>query len=367
MAEAQREIEKRRLEMSEHLLREVVQPLSRAVDSESRYELPAFEKEYQKKRTALVRELKSLENETKKVGTRKKQQTPEELQRSIKILTDKVKDLDRLRSEALRQVLLMERKRGCDFLRMWTRVMEQQLYQFTEGYNILNDDRQFWADLAASRDQLPTDDQALLASVSAMTAERTFVPLQTASAQATPANNNMQGGGSGGFGQQGREPPRNFTPGQSYNQEQQYHQPQQQQQQQFNKQASYSKQTAQTSFGKQSSMRGNPYQQQQQVHQPPPQQEYYDDQSLTNQFDPQTTYDDLPPAPEVYDQDSYMPEDELPPPPPQVDDWQGDEYQTFGGMGNGPQCRVQFEYEAQRDDELVRLLLVFVYLYLLCL
>lgn len=125
-------------------------------------------------------ELKDVELETKKVGTRKKQQTPEELQKSIKILTDKVKDLDRLRSEALRQVLLMERKRGCDFLRMWTRVMEQQLYQFTEGYNILNDNRQFWTDLAGSRDQLPNDDEALLAAVSAMTAERTFVPLQTA-------------------------------------------------------------------------------------------------------------------------------------------------------------------------------------------
>ena len=121
--------------------------------------MPAFEKEYQKKRAKLVKDLKDVEAETKKVGTRKKQQTPEELQKSIKILTDKVKDLDRLRSEALRQVeknrkcrfqiwefdlisffvcffdqvLLMERKRGCDFLRMWTRVMEQQLYQFTEG------------------------------------------------------------------------------------------------------------------------------------------------------------------------------------------------------------------------------------------
>ncbi len=71
-------------------------------------------------------ELKDVELETKKVGTRKKQQTPEELQKSIKILTDKVKDLDRLRSEALRQVLLMERKRGCDFLRMWTRVMVRE-------------------------------------------------------------------------------------------------------------------------------------------------------------------------------------------------------------------------------------------------
>ena len=198
MAEAQREIERRRLEMSEHLLREVVQPLGRSVESESKYELPAFEKEYQKKRTKLVRELKEVEAETKKVGTRKKQQTPEELQKSIKILTDKVKDLDRLRSEALRQVLLMERKRGCDFLRMWTRVMEQQLYQFTEGYNILNDNRQFWADLAASRDQLPTDDEALLASVSAMTAERTFVPLQTAASTNNPA----------AFAQ----PPRQFVP-----------------------------------------------------------------------------------------------------------------------------------------------------------
>lgn len=69
-----------------------------------RYELPAFEKEYQKKRAKLVKDLKDVEAETKKVGTRKKQQTPEELQKSIKILTDKVKDLDRLRSEALRQV-----------------------------------------------------------------------------------------------------------------------------------------------------------------------------------------------------------------------------------------------------------------------
>ena len=36
MAEAQREIERRRLEMSEHLLREVVQPLGRSVESESK-------------------------------------------------------------------------------------------------------------------------------------------------------------------------------------------------------------------------------------------------------------------------------------------------------------------------------------------
>ena len=64
----------------------------------------ADSQEYQKKRSKLTRELKDIENETKKVGTRKKQQTPEELQKSIKILTEKVKDLDRLRSEALRQV-----------------------------------------------------------------------------------------------------------------------------------------------------------------------------------------------------------------------------------------------------------------------
>lgn len=213
MAEAQREIERRRLEMSEHLLREVVQPLGRSVDSESRYELPAFEKEYQKKRAKLMRELKEVEAETKKVGTRKKQQTPEELQKSIKILTDKVKDLDRLRSEALRQVLLMERKRGCDFLRMWTRVMEQQLYQFTEGYNILNDDRQFWTDLASSRDRLPNDDEALLAAVSAMTAERTFVPLQMAATQNNPSAFGSSGSVDNMQRQQNfQQPPRQYVP-----------------------------------------------------------------------------------------------------------------------------------------------------------
>jgi hypothetical protein len=295
MAEAQREIERRRLEMSEHLLREVVQPLGRSVESESKYELPAFEKEYQKKRTKLVRELKEVEAETKKVGTRKKQQTPEELQKSIKILTDKVKDLDRLRSEALRQVLLMERKRGCDFLRMWTRVMEQQLYQFTEGYNILNDNRQFWADLAASRDQLPTDDEALLASVSAMTAERTFVPLQTAASTNNPA----------AFAQ----PPRQFVP--TMEPQPQY--------------SSYA--PAGTQYGQ------------------------YDtyDQSVAAGGGYQETapYDDLPPAP--LEQGSYLPDEDLPPPPPQSDDWSQTEGTATTGLGR---CRVLFEYEAQRDDEL---------------
>ena len=161
-----------------------------------------------------------------------------------------------------------------------------------------------------------------------MTAERTFVPLQTASAQqGTPAPQHSQ-----------QQPP----------------------QQAYENQGSYGKQSGQQNFGQafgaKKSLRGVPQQQQYQqpvVHQPPVQ-EYYDDQSLTNQYDPQaTTYDDLPPAPEVYDQDTYMPDDELPPPPPQVDDWQGDEYQSFAGTpGGGPQCRVIFEYEAQREDEL---------------
>ena len=305
MAEAQREIERRRLEMSEHLLREVVQPLGRSVESESRYELPAFEKEYQKKRTKLTRELKDIENETKKMGTRKKQQTPEELQKNIKILTEKVKDLDRLRSEALRQVLLMERKRGCDFLRMWTRVMEQQLYQFTEGYNILNDNRQFWADLAASRDQLPGDDVALLASVSAMTAERTFVPLQTAATTNNPSAFSGDQMSNNGHHQMNVAPMQN----QSYS------------------------------------------------HQAPSQS--YDQSLQTNhegQYQETTGYDDLPPAPQEYGQDEFMPDEDLPPPPPQ-DEWQTDTayentYDGGYGGGNQPKCRVLFEYEGQREDEL---------------
>lgn len=329
MAEAQREIERRRLEMSEHLLREVVQPLGRAVESESRYELPAFEKEYQKKRTKLLRELKDIENETKKVGTRKKQQTPEELQKSIKILTDKVKDLDRLRSEALRQVLLMERKRGCDFLRMWTRVMEQQLYQFTEGYNILNDNQRLWTELAGSRDQLPTDDEALLAAVSAMTAERTFVPLQAAATTNNPAAFQQ--------GAPGRVPP----PMSGYSQPpQQAYQPPQQQQ------AYYST-----------------------YDQPIQPSESYD-----GQYQETTGYgndytNDLPPPPQSeYQtdfQDSYMPDSDLPPPPP-ADEWDGaatydqtygttvDQYDggTYGASSGQAQCRVLFEYEAQREDEL---------------
>lgn len=331
MAEAQREIERRRLEMSEHLLREVVQPLGRSVDSESRYELPAFEKEYTKKRAKLIKELKDVELETKKVGTRKKQQTPEELQKSIKILTDKVKELDRLRSEALRQVLLMERKRGCDFLRMWTRVMEQQLYQFTEGYNILNDGRQFWTDLAASRDQLPNDDEALLAAVSAMTAERTFVPLQTAATSNNPAafqgQPNNGGGGGGNYGNSMQQPPKTYAPP-----PQTYAQPQYDPAPQYGNNG-----------------------------QPGGYETTYD-----GQFDPQQGFVDLPPPPSEY-ADTYMPDEDLPPPPPQVDDWNTttQEQPQFttqslpqggggarGGMSSEPQCRVLFDYDAQRDDEL---------------
>lgn len=51
-----------------------------------------------------------------------------------------------------------------------------------------------------------------------------------------------------------------------------------------------------------------------------------------------------------------MPEEELPPPPPQQEDWATTD-QAFGGQFGGapssePQCRVLFDYEAQRDDEL---------------
>lgn len=338
MAEAQREIERRRLEMSEHLLREVVQPLGRSVDSESRYELPAFEKEYQKKRTKLMRELKDVESETKKVGTRKKQQTPEELQKSIKILTDKVKDLDRLRSEALRQVLLMERKRGCDFLRMWTRVMEQQLYQFTEGYNILNDGRQFWADLAASRDRLPNDDEALLAAVSAMTAERTFVPLQTAASANNPsAFDPSQAQRSQNF----QQPPRTFVPAAVADPpHQSYH---------MGGGGGGGEYDTYDQGGYDQGGHGGGYNQ------------YQDTMGGGGGGGGYPQYDDLPPPPQGDYVDSYMPEDDLPPPPPQMEEWQTTDNVGYsgatasfgGGMnGNQPQCRVLFEYEAQREDEL---------------
>lgn len=183
MAESQREIERRRLEMSDHLLREVIQPLGRAIDSENRYEIPAFEREYGKRKKKIGNELGAAEAITKKTGKKAKNVRPEDLQKNIKLLTEKVKELDKLRSDSLRRVMLMERKRGCDFLRMFTRVAEMQLFQFTEGYNILNDNRDLWADLSVARDTLPEDDEQLLAAVSAVTAERTFVPLQTAAAQ----------------------------------------------------------------------------------------------------------------------------------------------------------------------------------------
>ena len=54
-----------------------------------------------------------------------------------------------------------------------------------------------------------------------------------------------------------------------------------------------------------------------------------------------------------------MPDDDLPPPPPQAD-WQSETtydqtYDANYGVGYSagqPKCRVLFEYEAQRDDEL---------------
>ena len=49
------------------------------------------------------------------------------------------------------------------------------------------------------------------------------------------------------------------------------------------------------------------------------------------------------------EQGAYLPDEDLPPPPPQSDDGGQTDGTTASGLGR---CRVLFEYEAQREDEL---------------
>lgn len=137
-----------------------------------------------------------------------------------------------------------------------------------------------------------------MAAVSAMTAERTFVPLQTASQDMGGPPMGGQSMGSPPIGG-GATPPRTFVPG-------------------------YSSNIPPTSPNS-----NNSFQSPSQNNYPPPQQfqlpQMSKDRSLNKPpqgfYDESTQFDlpannDLPPAPDYAD--TYMPEDDLPPPPPQV-------------------------------------------------
>lgn len=115
-------------------------------------------------RASVRSQISKLEENTKKAGKK----SPELLKQSIAALNDKVKEAEQVKSEKLRSVLLIERKKYCNFLTMWGPVVNAQIDVYNEIARF-KENQSYWTNLAASYLQLPNDVENMI-----KTQERTY-------------------------------------------------------------------------------------------------------------------------------------------------------------------------------------------------
>jgi len=94
------------------------------------------------------------------------------LKQSIAALNDKVKEAEQIKSEKLRTALLIERKKFCNFLSMWSPVVTCQIDLYNE-LGKFRENQSYWTGLASSYLQLPNDVENMI-----KTQERTLVAIQ---------------------------------------------------------------------------------------------------------------------------------------------------------------------------------------------
>lgn len=111
-----------------------------------------------------------------------------QLQNSIQALNDAIKDEENLKSDILRNVLLLERKKYCGFLGSWIPVVAGQLDLSGETER-MRAAVESWKRTAQSYQSLPQDLDTMLTAQT----ERTFVKIQES------AGSSGFGGGGGGY------------------------------------------------------------------------------------------------------------------------------------------------------------------------
>jgi len=182
LADLHRNVETKRDAMCRSLQDDLVAAIQRNSKNEE-IELSQFEGDYKKARVTARGKIEKLEQNSKKAGKK----GAAALQESIRDLDLAVKEADRVKADKLRQVLLIERKKYCNFLTQWNAVLSTEIDMYLDGMKF-KEQQSFYTNLAASHNNLPPEMEALISSQQ----ERTFVQIQS-------EGGDLGGGYSGSF------------------------------------------------------------------------------------------------------------------------------------------------------------------------
>jgi len=148
---------------------DLINALQKSVKPEES-ELGQFESDYKKVRDATRQQIAKLEANSKRAGKR----GPEALKQAIASLNDKIKEADQIKADKLRNVLLLERKKYCNFLSQWGPVIAAEV-DVTMESSRFKENESVWRTLATSNQQLPNNMEDMIKQQQ----ERTYVSLAT--------------------------------------------------------------------------------------------------------------------------------------------------------------------------------------------
>jgi len=148
---------------------DLINALQKSVKPEEA-ELGQFENDYKKVRDATRQQIAKLEANSKRAGKR----GPEALKQAIASLNDKIKEADQIKADKLRNVLLLERKKYCNFLSQWGPVIAAEVDTTMESTRF-KENESGWKALASSNQQLPGNMEDMIKQQQ----ERTYVSLAT--------------------------------------------------------------------------------------------------------------------------------------------------------------------------------------------
>eukprot|EP01113_Clastostelium_recurvatum_P014449 TRINITY_DN1786_c0_g1_i1.p1 TRINITY_DN1786_c0_g1~~TRINITY_DN1786_c0_g1_i1.p1 ORF type:complete len:353 (+),score=82.10 TRINITY_DN1786_c0_g1_i1:61-1119(+) len=172
LGEAMREEENKREELARALVTDLITPIKQAADTDVR-EVLMFEKNYKKDRDTLRNEILRLEAKTKKLGSGKKT-SPEQLKSQIQELNDRVREAELMRSNKMRDVVLLERKKYGAFIGSWNFIITRQIESHSSALNNLRAGEATWSALPSTMQSAPKDVEEMIKKQ-----DRTLVQIQS--------------------------------------------------------------------------------------------------------------------------------------------------------------------------------------------
>lgn len=169
LAELFRNLESKREVLARSLQDDLINAVQKSQKPEES-EIVQFENEYKKSRDNMRSTITKLEANSKKAGKK----SPDELKKAIAGLNDKIREADQMKADKLRAVLLIERKKYCNFLTQWNPVITCHVDLMNEETKF-KDQESYFRTLSSSSQQLPASSEELIKS----NTERTLIQLGT--------------------------------------------------------------------------------------------------------------------------------------------------------------------------------------------